>query len=78
MSTRSIYRSLLRLQRQWPSEPNRPGRNLKELMRSRIQTEFKQDNSGNPVHALRQLKALRTLQSDGAVLEVCLIYAPYI
>ncbi len=41
-NVRALYRQFLRLQRRWPPEPQRPGRNLKELLQSRLPREFRQ------------------------------------
>jgi hypothetical protein len=48
LSPRSLYREWTRLQQQWPAEPTRPGRNLKDLIDRRLKSAFTAtDNQDN-------------------------------
>jgi len=41
-SASSLYRTLLRLQRRWPAEADRPGRNIKDALAKEVRLQFRQ------------------------------------
>lgn len=38
----ALYRRLLRIQRRWPAEPDRPGRSVKEALLVHVRKQFRE------------------------------------
>lgn len=73
-----LYRSLLRIHKSWPEEPNRPGRNLKDYLGRIFHRDFKAlRNDLNAVQTdfivnyEKDLVALKNIRADKYLKKVC-------
>lgn len=51
VEARSLFRALLRVQKRWPAQPDRPGRNIKDAMASRVRASFSNVRTRMAVHS---------------------------
>jgi len=47
----ALYRRLLRIQRRWPAEPDRPGRSVKEALLAQVRKQFREVRGEPPLLA---------------------------